>query len=65
MATQNEQLLNEGQAAAVLGWSPKNLQRRRWLRQEPKFLKVGRLVKYRMTDLQDFLDRCVIEPRGV
>ena len=61
----NIKLLNEAEAAAVLGWSVKNLQRRRWLRQEPQFLKVGRLVRYRLEDLETFLEKCVVTPREV
>lgn len=65
MENQRIELVTEAQAAAILGWSPKNLQRRRWLRQEPAYLKVGRLIRYRVTDLQAFLDKCRIEPREV
>lgn len=65
MVINTQRLLNEDEAARVLGLSIKTLQKRRWLRQEPRFLKVGRLVKYRLEDLQAFLNSCVIEPREV
>ena len=66
MQNNSDPLFNEQQTADFLGgWSVKTLQRRRWLRQEPAYLKVGRLIRYRMSDLQAFLDKCRIEPREV
>ena len=63
----NDRLLTEQQVSDRLGggYSVKTLQRRRWLRQEPAFLKVGRLVRYRESDIEAFLDKCRIEPREV
>lgn len=58
-----ERLLNEKEVAELLGWSLANLQRRRWLRMEPKFVKMGRFVRYREADIVDFLDRNTVEPR--
>lgn len=54
--------LNEHEASAVVGLAVKTLQRRRWEGLPPVFLKVGRAVRYRLSDLQDYLDACTVEP---
>ena len=54
--------VNEKEAARITGFSVKTLQNRRYLRQPPVFLKVGRLVRYRLSDLRAFLEGCVVEP---
>lgn len=54
--------MGENEAANITGFTVKTLQRRRWLGQPPKFLKVGRKVRYRLSDLQDYLDSCTIQP---
>lgn len=54
--------VNEKEAARITGFSVKTLQNRRYLRQPPTFLKVGRLIRYRISDLQSFLESCVVEP---
>lgn len=56
-------LLTEEEAAAVVGFTVKTMQKRRYLRKPPQFLKVGRSVRYRMKDLQAFLDKCVVPVR--
>ena len=47
--------LDETQAAAYLGLARKTLQKRRFLRQDPVYLKLGRKVMYDSADLDDFL----------
>ncbi|WP_077073488.1 helix-turn-helix domain-containing protein [Mailhella massiliensis] len=54
--------VNEKEAARITGFSVKTLQNRRYLRLPPTFLKVGRLIRYRISDLQSFLESCVVEP---
>ena len=54
--------VNEKEAARITGFSVKTLQNRRYLRQPPTFLKIGRLIRYRISDLQSFLESCVVEP---
>lgn len=50
-------LLTEQQAAALLGVQPTTLQVWRSTRRYPlAFIKVGRLVRYRLSALQAFLD---------
>lgn len=55
--------LDEHEAARVLGFTVKTLQKRRWLRQPPAYLKVGRKVRYRLSDLQAYLDSCTVNAR--
>ncbi len=57
-------LLTERQAAEFLGWSPKTLQARRFYRKPPKYLKVGRSVRYAQEDLDQFLADCRVDPEG-
>ena len=56
-------LLSEYEAADILGFSVKTLQRRRWLRETPQFIKLGRKVRYRLSDLQRFIDQSAVKPR--
>lgn len=55
--------LNEEEAARVVGVTVATLRKWRWERKQPTFLKVGRLVKYRLSDLHAFLDGCTVAPR--
>jgi predicted site-specific integrase-resolvase len=48
-------LLNEKQAAAILGVSPKSLQAWRVRGYGPVFRKIGRLCRYLETDLLDYI----------
>lgn len=46
-------------AAARLGVTPETLRNWRWRGDRgPTFIKVGRLVRYRLVDLADYLDDC-------
>lgn len=56
-------LLSEHDAAAILGFSVKTLQRRRWLRETPQYLKMGRKVRYRLSDLQQYIEQSAVKPR--
>lgn len=51
-------LLNEKQAARLLGVGAKALQAWRCRGVGPTFLKIGRLVKYSQADLDTFLEGC-------
>jgi hypothetical protein len=54
----NDLILTEIQAAIFLGdISPKTLQAWRVSGRGPVFIKVGRLVRYRMEDLEKFLQQ--------
>lgn len=55
--------VDEHEAAGILGLKVATLQKWRWEGTGPKFLKVGRLVRYRLSDLNEFLDGVTVEPR--
>ena len=49
-------LLNETEAAAMLGLKPATLRRWRWEGRGPRFRKIGGAVRYRPEDLTIFVD---------
>jgi predicted DNA-binding transcriptional regulator AlpA len=51
-----ESLLNEYDVARITGVSLGSIRRWRLLRQGPKFLKLGASVRYRVNDLEAWLD---------
>lgn len=59
-----EQLLNEKDAAAILGWSIKTLQARRQRLQPPTYVKVGRSVRYKAADLAEFVEAGRVQPQA-
>ncbi len=56
MNTANEPLLTEGEAAEHLRLKVKTLQNFRVTGAGPKFIKLGRSVRYRMSDLQAHIE---------
>ena len=60
--TQNADLLNNDQAAAYIGVTPRTLEVWRCTkRHQISFIKVGRLVKYRKSALDAFLDQQTVD----
>ena len=50
-------LLDEREAAAILGASVQTLRNWRWRREGPRFRKIGlRMVRYSRADLQTFIE---------
>ena len=60
----NLQTVSESLASEITGLAVKTLQQRRWLGKPPTYLKVGRLVRYRISDLMDYLDSCTVQSKG-
>jgi excisionase family DNA binding protein len=61
---QNADLLNNDQAAAYIGVTPRTLEVWRCTKRHPiSFIKVGRLVKYRKSALDAFLDQQTVEAK--
>ena len=60
----NLQTVSESLASEITGLAVKTLQQRRWLGKPPTYLKVGRLVRYRVSDLMSYLDSCTIQAKG-
>ena len=57
-------LLTAKQAARYLSISTKWLANQRWQGTGPKFVRVGGAVRYRVTDLEQFLEEAVVQPAG-
>jgi predicted DNA-binding transcriptional regulator AlpA len=58
-----QQLLNTEQAAEFLGVSVAFLERDRWAGARVPFIKVGsRAVRYKQTDLEQYIDACRQRP---
>jgi predicted DNA-binding transcriptional regulator AlpA len=51
-----DSLLNQKQAAHVLGLSVRTLERHRVAGTGPRWVRLGRLVKYRQTDLTAWIE---------
>ena len=56
-------LLTETEAAKYLGLSPKTLQMRRWLDRPPTYIRMGRSIRYRVTDLDAFAEAGQVTPK--
>jgi predicted DNA-binding transcriptional regulator AlpA len=60
VSTQDPKLSN-ADAARYVGISPKTLNDWRSAGRGPSYLKIGTLVRYRQSDLDAFLDACVVK----
>lgn len=56
----NDELLNEDQAAELITMRPQTLAVWRMKGIGPKFMRVGRLVRYRKSDLLAWLDSRIV-----
>jgi predicted DNA-binding transcriptional regulator AlpA len=52
-----ERLLDQNEAARLLGLSVRTLERHRVTGTGPRFTRIGRLVRYRSCDLADFVEQ--------
>ena len=57
-------VLNERQAANVLGCSVGLMRKWRLFGDGPSYLKIGRLVRYRQADIDSFLEAHRVETAG-
>jgi predicted DNA-binding transcriptional regulator AlpA len=57
-------ILNERQAAGMLGCSVALMRKWRRLGQGPSYRKLGRLVRYTQADIQAFLDAQLVTTGG-
>lgn len=60
--TPHKNLLTAKQAARYLSISTKWLANQRWQGTGPKFLRVGGAIRYRVSDLELFLEEAVVQP---
>lgn len=61
METQ-DRYVNDIEAAKILASSPQTLRNWRHLRKGPPYTKRGRMVRYLVRDLLDFMAACRIDP---
>jgi len=55
-------LLDESQTAHYLNMSASFLRKARLKRTSPPYIKIGRVVRYRMSDLQEFVENRIVMP---
>ncbi len=55
-ATPSEGLIDEHEAARILGLSVKTLRRWRWAGKPPNFVKIGSAVRYELAELRTLID---------
>ena len=61
MSTTNN--ITETQAAAYLSISPRTLQQWRYLKRGPSYIRISnRCIRYRMSDLRDWLAQHRVDP---
>jgi predicted DNA-binding transcriptional regulator AlpA len=60
----NLNVLNEREAAEVVGCSVALMRKWRLFREGPPYVKIGRLVRYRQADLDAFLDAHLVATGG-
>lgn len=51
-------LVNEHELSGLIKISTSTLRKWRWEGKGPKFIKMGRRVVYRMSDVEEFIDDC-------
>jgi excisionase family DNA binding protein len=52
-----EQLLDQHEAAKLLGISVRTLERHRLTGTGPRFARIGRLVRYRQSDIAEYIEQ--------
>jgi hypothetical protein len=52
---QDDALVDERRAAQILSIQPATLARWRWAGKPPRFVKIGRLVRYSVRELESFI----------
>jgi predicted DNA-binding transcriptional regulator AlpA len=55
-------LLSTKQVSERFGFTVAWLERQRWLGTGPKYVKLGRMVKYRISDIEQYLNDCSVSP---
>jgi hypothetical protein len=61
---QQDRFLNDVEAAKILSMSPQSLRNYRHLGKGPAYSKKGRMVRYRVQDLLDFMNSGRIDPEA-
>ena len=61
MSNSATEVLNERDVEAIYGFTVPYLRRARRERRGPRFMKVGKLVRYRKADIESFLSAHTVE----
>ena len=61
---QETSVVDERQAAKYLGLARQSMANRRCKRLPPPYIKIGARIMYKISDLQEFLDRHRIDPEA-
>ena len=56
------EVIKETQTAEILDRAVQTLRNDRHLRQGPPYIKLGRSIRYRVSDLMDYIDKHRIDP---
>ena len=59
-AVKARRLLSEREAAEFIGMSSKWLSNQRWLGLGPSYLRIGRCIRYKVSELDAFLEHCEV-----
>ncbi len=55
-------LYTEQEAAELLRVSPKTLQKRRCMKKPPAYLNLSGTIRYRASDLREYIESSVVDP---
>ena len=58
------EIYNDKGAATYIGLKPPTMQKRRRERKGPPYIKIGRLIRYRQSDLDAFLEKHLQKPEA-
>jgi hypothetical protein len=64
LSISENQIVDENEAARIIGRAVQTLRNDRHLRQGPAYIKLGRSVRYQVKDLIDYLQRNKIDPEN-
>jgi predicted DNA-binding transcriptional regulator AlpA len=62
--TSRRRLLRDTEAARRLRLRRGTLANRRWKKQGPAWIKIGRAVRYREEDIEEFIEQHRVQPDG-
>ena len=57
-------LLTDAEVSAITGWAIQTLRKRRMRREGPPWLKIGSAVRYRLADVEAYLDANRVDPEA-
>lgn len=61
IAFEGDRLLTESEAAKFIGMSNKWLSNQRWMGLGPNYVRIGRSIRYRVSELESFICRCEVQ----